>query len=189
MDSIFGLNTYLLDTSLQCMYTEMGQSTNNKLQSCKENSKFSTIDIYVADELFKLMETEADFQYLPEDNKYIMDIEKLFLFKKYKVILRIAFEDFNDVENVELRYKEVQTGKNFVGIIENDIPYKSLENFFQVYTDYISYRKVMNGTIKDNYVQICKLIIFNSKMYGYDLETGRLNFVVKETLGATHEEQ
>ena len=97
MDTIFGINPGILDISLRCIYTDMSNINHIKVQNCKEMIKFSSIEIYVSDEIVNNIKQNINSEFLPEDNKFMAEIEKFFVYRKNKVILKINFLNFGNM--------------------------------------------------------------------------------------------
>lgn len=174
---IFGLNLAMLDISLKVMYNNMNDSGNQNTLNSKENQKFSTIDIFVCDEILEIINNDKENAFLGDDQSFLLEIDKILkLHRSYKVILKFDYlklDKINKYFQNDIDEKDVFYGNNVIAVVEPNVNKPVLEGFFKKYNEYINFRNVIEGKIKNDYYSICKLVFFNGNIYEFDSD---LNF-------------
>jgi hypothetical protein len=95
-------------------------------------------------------------------------IEKIFLYQQNKVILRIVKYDTGKDYIVPIEDDD-NVKNNVITFFDKNLDHKLLNNFFKDNDNYIVFRKIFKGKIKDNYQRIGNIIIFNSLLYDFKL--------------------
>lgn len=156
---VYGLSLHHIDISLRVIYNDMLVKNNGNTLNSKENQKFFNIGIYIPMEILKFVYEDEDYI-----DQYLNDIERIFLYKTHKVVLKIDCLDVSDVDIGDISVTE--QGNNYL-LYEYDNDLK-LDNFFKKYSDYITFRKIVNGSIKSNYKKVCNLLFYNNHLYKYN---------------------
>jgi hypothetical protein len=164
MDTIFGLNYNTLDMSLKYTYEDIENSNHlNKIKS-KENQNIFVIDLYLSEDIINFIKEEENNHIVDDD---FMEIKKHILYKNNKVILKIKLVDINEANKIKINGRQTKEGSNSIIVVNDEVNFDLLDNFFKQYGEYIEFRRVLNGSIKSNYYPIFKLVFFNSKIYSY----------------------